>query len=142
MEKYAMKTRFRRILCPIDFDRISIPALELAVAMAKQHGGRVYLFYITPNVPTARQSAEIKALTTDSLRSVARKWLQGKVPHQIIVRSGAPVSGLLKAEDELSIDLVVMATHGRTGKKHTLLGSVTEQVVRRSICPVLTIRPM
>jgi len=136
-----MKTRFRRILCPIDFDRISIPALELAVGMAKQHGGRVYLFYITPKVPTARQSAEIKALTTDSLRSVARKWLQGKVPYQIIVRSGAPVSGLLKAEEELSIDLVVMATHGRTGKKHTLLGSVTEQVVRRSICPVLTIRP-
>jgi nucleotide-binding universal stress UspA family protein len=48
---------------------------------------------------------------------------------------------LLKAEAELSIDLVVMSTHGRTGKKHTLLGSVTEQVVRRSICPVLTTRP-
>jgi nucleotide-binding universal stress UspA family protein len=141
MEKHAMKTRFRRILCPIDFDRISIPALELAVAMARHHGGRVYLFYITPKVPTARQSADIKALATDSLRSVARKWLHGKVPYQIIVRSGAPVSGLLKAEAELAIDLVVMATHGRTGKKHTLLGSVTEQVVRRSLCPVLTVRP-
>jgi len=57
------------------------------------------------------------------------------------VRSGASVSGLLKAEKDLSIDLVVMATHGRTGKRHTLLGSVTEQVVRRSICPVLTVRP-
>jgi universal stress protein A len=109
--------------------------------MARQYGGRVYLFYITPSVPTARQSAEIKEVTTDSLRSVARKWLQGKVPYQIIVRSGAPVSGLLKAEKDLSIDLVVMATHGRTGKRHTLLGSVTEQVVRRSICPVLTVRP-
>ena len=75
-----MKTRFRRILCPIDFDRISIPALELAVAMARRHGGRVYLFYITPKVPTRRQSADIKSLATDSLRSVARKWLHGKVP--------------------------------------------------------------
>ena len=67
--------------------------------------------------------------------------MHGKVPYQIIVRTGAPVSGLLKAEAELSIDLVVMSTHGRTGRKHTLLGSVTEQVVRRSICPVLTTRP-
>jgi universal stress protein A len=136
-----MKTRFRRILCPIDFDRISIPALELAVTMARQNNGRVYLLYIIPKVEGVRLTADIEEVATDSLRGVARKWLQGKVPYQIIVRTGAPVSGLLKAEAELAADLVVMSTHGRTGKKHTLLGSVTEQVVRRSICPVLTTRP-
>ena len=59
--------------------------------------------------------ADVEQLATDSLRSVARKWLHGKVPYQIIVRTGAPVSGLLKAEAELSIDLVVMSTHGRSG---------------------------
>jgi nucleotide-binding universal stress UspA family protein len=136
-----MKTRFRRILCPIDFDRISIPALELAVSMAKQNNGRIYLLYIIPRMEAVGLRADVEQLATDSLRSVARKWLHGKVPYQIIVRTGAPVSGLLKAEAELSIDLVVMSTHGRTGRKHTLLGSVTEQVVRRSICPVLTTRP-
>jgi nucleotide-binding universal stress UspA family protein len=136
-----MKTRFRRILCPIDFDRISIPALELAVSMAKQNDGRIYLLYIIPRMEAVGPRADVEQLATDSLRSVARKWLHGKVPYQIIVRTGAPVSGLLKAEAELSIDLVVMSTHGRTGRKHTLLGSVTEQVVRRSICPVLTTRP-
>ena len=136
-----MKTRFRRILCPIDFDRISIPALELSVSMAKQNNGRIYLLYIIPRMEEVGLRADVEQLATDSLRSVARKWLHGKVPYQIIVRTGAPVSGLLKAEAELSIDLVVMSTHGRTGRKHTLLGSVTEQVVRRSICPVLTTRP-
>jgi universal stress protein A len=136
-----MKTRFRRILCPIDFDRISIPALELSVSMAKQNNGRIYLLYIIPRMEAVGLRADVEQLATDSLRSVARKWLHGKVPYQIIVRTGAPVSGLLKAEAELSIDLVVMSTHGRTGRKHTLLGSVTEQVVRRSICPVLTTRP-
>ncbi|MGZ6195478.1 MAG: universal stress protein, partial [Candidatus Binataceae bacterium] len=45
-----MKTRFRRILCPIDFDRISIPALELAVSTAKQNDGRIYLLYIIPRM--------------------------------------------------------------------------------------------
>jgi nucleotide-binding universal stress UspA family protein len=136
-----MKIRFKRILCPIDFDRISIPALELAVGMARQNNSRVYLLYIVPKVETPRLTAEIKELATDSLRTVARKWLKGKVPYKIIVRTGVPVSGVLKAEAEFSADLVVMSTHGRTGKKHMLLGSVTEEVVRRSICPVLTTRP-
>jgi universal stress protein A len=136
-----MKALFRRILCPIDFDRISIPALQLAVNMAKQNNGRIYLLHIIPKVEAARLSADIKQVATDSLRGVARKWLQDKVPYQIIVRTGAPVSGLLKAEKELGIDMVVMATHGRIGKKQVLLGSVTERVVRQSSCPVLTIRP-
>ncbi len=137
-----MKTRFRKILCPIDFDRISIPALQLAVSMAQRHKGRIYLFYIIPKLETASLRADVEEVATDSLRGVARKWLQGKVPYKIIVRTGSPVSGLLKAQAELSIDLVVMSTHGRIGKKHALLGSVTEQVVRRSICPVLTTRPV
>lgn len=136
-----MKIRFKRILCPIDFDRISIPALELTVSMARQNKGRVYLLYIIPKVAAPRLSADIKEVATDSLRTVARKWLKGKVPYKIIVRRGAPVPGLLKAEAELSADLMVMSTHGRTGRKHTLLGSVAEEVVRRSICPVLTTRP-
>jgi nucleotide-binding universal stress UspA family protein len=92
-------------------------------------------------VAAPRLSADIKEVATDSLRTVARKWLKGKVPYKIIVRRGVPVSGLLKAEAELSADLMVMSTHGRTGRKHTLLGSVAEEVVRRSICPVLTTRP-
>ena len=137
-----MKTRFRRILCPIDFDRISIPALELAVSTAKQYKGRIYLIYIIPKLEAPRLRADVEQVATDSLRAVARKWLQGKVPFQIIVRPGTAVAALLKAEAELSIDLVVMSTHGRTGRKHTLLGSVTEQVVRKSICPVLTTRPV
>jgi universal stress protein A len=136
-----MKALFRKILCPIDFDRISIPALELALTMAKQNKGRIYLLHIIPKVGAARLSADIKQVATDSLLGVARKWLKGKVPYQIIVRTGVPVSALLKAEKELGIDMVVMATHGRVGKKQLLLGSVTERVVRQSICPVLTIRP-
>jgi nucleotide-binding universal stress UspA family protein len=114
-----MKALFRRILCPIDFDRISIPALELAVNMANQNKGRIYLLYIIPRVDGARLSADIEQVATDSLDGVSRKWLHGKVPYQIIVRMGAPVSGLLKAEKELAINLVVMAAHGRTGKKHS-----------------------
>ena len=55
--------------------------------------------------------------------------------------SASPPHEIVKLEEELDVDLVVMATHGRTGEKYEKLGSVAEQVVRESTRPVLTIRP-
>jgi nucleotide-binding universal stress UspA family protein len=65
----------------------------------------------------------------------------GEVPYEIVTRlSGDPATGILEAEKELRADLVVMATHGRTGIAHLLLGSVAEKVVRESRCPIFTTR--
>jgi nucleotide-binding universal stress UspA family protein len=62
-------------------------------------------------------------------------------PHDIVTRmSSDPVTGILAAEKELGSDLVVMATHGRTGLTHFILGSVAEKVIRESRTPVLTTR--
>jgi nucleotide-binding universal stress UspA family protein len=80
-------------------------------------------------------------LVNDALRGVAHNWLEGKIPHQTIVRVGDPAAQIVKLEEELDVDLVVMATHGRIGEKYEKLGSVTERVVRESTRPVLTIRP-
>jgi nucleotide-binding universal stress UspA family protein len=57
-----------------------------------------------------------------------------------LTRLGDPAARIIEAERELAIDLVVMPTHGRKGVAHLLLGSVAEAVVRRSTCPVLTVR--
>jgi nucleotide-binding universal stress UspA family protein len=136
-----MKPLFHKILCPIDFDRISIPALELARTIATRNDATLFLLYIIPKVKTARLEKDFEQVAHDNLLGVARKWLEGKVAHKIIVRIGTPVAAILKAQEELGTDLTVMATHGRTGKKHARLGSVTEEVVRRSTRPVTTIRP-
>ena len=136
-----MKPLFRKILCPIDFDRISIPALELARTIAMRNDAVLYLLYVIPKVKPARLEKDFEQVAFDNLRGVARKWLEGKVDHKIVVRIGAPVATILKAQAELGTDLTVMATHGRTGRKHTRLGSVTEEVVRLSTRPVTTIRP-
>ncbi|HZO82285.1 MAG TPA: universal stress protein [Candidatus Binataceae bacterium] len=133
----APRTVFRKILCPIDFDRISIPALKLAHTIARQNGARIYLLYVIP----AALRAELEPLAEKNLLAVTRKWLEGKVPNEVIVRTGKPVEGVLKAAQELDADLVVMATHGRTGARRARLGSVTEEVVRRSTRPVMTIHP-
>jgi universal stress protein A len=131
-----MKPFFNKILLPIQFDRITIPALEMVTRMAQQSERFVYLLCVIPeNTP------EINQLAADALRSVAHSWLEGKIAHQTIVRVGKPAQVIVKLEDELDVDLVVMATHGRTGEKYEKLGSVTEEVVRESTRPVLTIRP-
>ncbi len=133
----ASRSVFRKILCPIDFDRISIPALKLAHTIARQNGARVYLLFVIP----ADLRAELEPFAEKNLLAVTRKWLEGKVRNEVIVRTGKPVEGVLKAADELGVDLVVMATHGRTGARRARLGSVTEEVVRRSTRPVMTIHP-
>jgi len=58
-----------------------------------------------------------------------------------VVRSGSAEAEILRFAEEEKIDLIVMATHGWTGLKHILMGSVTEKVVRRSPVPVLTVKP-
>jgi nucleotide-binding universal stress UspA family protein len=104
--------------------------------LARQSERFVYLWCVIPeDVPDIRQLAD------DALRGVAHNWLEGKTPYQTIVRVGKPAAEIVKLEEELDVDLVVMATHGRKGEKYDKLGSVTEQVVRDSTRPVLTIRP-
>ena len=65
----------------------------------------------------------------------------GGNPHEIFVATGNAAPEILNLTAEQDIDLLVMGTHGRTGLKHFLLGSVAERVVRESPVPVLTIHP-
>jgi len=127
---------FKKILFPLQFDRIAIPALEMLTHMIRNGDRFVYLMCVIPE-----DAQEIRQLANDALRAVAVKWLEGKGPYQTVVRIGKPADEIVKAEEELGVDLVLMATHGRTGEKYEKLGSVAEQVVRESTRPVLTIRP-
>jgi universal stress protein A len=126
---------FKKILFPVQFDRITIPALEMVTHLARQSDRYIYLLAVIPE-----DTPDIRQLANDALRGVAHNWLEN-IPHETIVRVGKPAAEIVKAEEELAVDLVVMATHGRTGEKYEKLGSVAEQVVRESTRPVLTIRP-
>ncbi len=127
---------FKKILFPVQFDRITIPALEMVTQLVRQSDRFVYLLCVI-----SEDTPDIRHLVDDALRGVAHNWLEGKIPHQTIVRVGDPASEIVKLEEELEVDLVVMATHGRVGEKYEKMGSVTDRVVRESTRPVLTIRP-
>jgi universal stress protein A len=135
---------FKRILCPVDFDSNSLEALRVARELAIREQGTIQVLHVTqPIDPTVTSAPSIGQRSQEhvwrELRQIADKELTG-VDHEVILRTGQPAKEILKAENEVEAELVVMATHGRTGMSHLVLGSVTEKVVRESSCAVLTIR--
>jgi nucleotide-binding universal stress UspA family protein len=75
------------------------------------------------------------------LQKIARKHLDGRVRYGLATRAGKPAEAINQAAEDFGVDLIVMATHGKTGVTRLFLGSVAEQVVRTSKRPVFTIRP-
>ena len=88
---------------------------------------------------TWRRSGPVRG-AEKRLAQVAKECLDDKVPRRIEVAIGKPAVEILRVAERDSADLIVMATHGRTGVDHLILGSVAERVVRESPVPVLTVR--
>lgn len=139
---------FSKILCPVDFEENSIAALDIASELARERGATIYLLHVA-RVPADQVDAPLPAGPNPRWEQEARKKLAdiahdklgGRVRYQIHVISGVPDADVIRAAKDLDAELVVMATHGRTGLSHLILGSVAERVMREAKCPVLTIRP-
>jgi nucleotide-binding universal stress UspA family protein len=141
-----MSFPYKKILCPIDFDENSTLALEQAVEIARQFNATVLLIHA---VPLVAQFSEVP-LPVDLYQDQQRAALErlGKIAadklntieHKTAVYVGDVAGSILKAIDQFQPDVVIMATHGRSGLAHFVLGSVAEAIVRRSPCPVLTVR--
>ena len=141
----------KRIVCPTDFSTAAAAAERQAAALAGPLGAEIVLLHVAIESPLWRE-----ALGTAQVRAVfeaQRKWAADTLAERAVALGGQGVSarGLVKigvpweeivrvAADERA-DMIVMGTHGRTGLDRLLLGSVTERVVRRAPCPVLTVRP-
>src|SRR5436305_7586401 len=145
---------FHTSLVRVQFDDGSLAALRLAKDLAiRDHAELVLLHVITlweaafseKHYCAVEQAAGAEAWAEGEakrkLEATARETLDGEVRYSTVTRVGDPIAEILRAEKELGIDLVVMATHGRTGVWRVALGSVVEKVVRSSTCPVLTTAP-
>ena len=148
-----MARPFHKILCPVYFDETSPVALEYARHFARQDDGTVYLFHAVPTDelhllrkvyhPQEDGGADIiraEQVARDRLEGIAREHLQGTRYEIETARNSDSAKGILETEEKVGADLVVMATHGRTGIAHLILGSVAEKVVRESKRPVFTTR--
>lgn len=141
--------RLKQILVPIDFSDCAKKALRYAIPLAKEHQADITLLYVVPpdyavgeygGIDYAALQAETNASSERELAVLAVDEVRGEVSADTLVRSGSPAFEIIEAAKSLPADVIVISTHGRTGLKHALLGSVTEQVVRFAPCPVLVVR--
>ena len=144
----GVRIALKNILFLTDFSEPSREALPFAVAIAREFGATVQALHIlipSPYVYTAPETtiAAIEAEEENALEEMKRveAELTG-VPHQTtVVRGGSVWPALQEALHECGADMIVLGTHGRTGMQKLLLGSVAEEIFRRSPVPVLTIGP-
>ena len=138
--------KWSRILVPLDFSPQSQEALKAALSLAEQFGASVTLLHVTEPViyPTDWVYPILPLDSTESHAAIAKRMealvSQHAVPAKAVVRDGRAwreIVDLAKAERG---DVIVMGSHGFTGLKHALLGSVAEMVVRHAPCTVLAIR--
>ena len=149
---YRTMTRlFRRILVPHDFSDHATAALRVAADLAAEHRGRITVvhalapFYSGAAFPTQVEiawvpSAELLSELRVRMAALVQKTL-GSRARGVVCRTvmGDPATAIIDAAG--GCDSIVMATLGRTGLAHLVMGSVAEKVVRHAPVPVLTIRP-
>jgi len=142
----------RKILAPTDFSAHAENAVRYACGLAERLGAELHLLHVlSAIIPTGPDPLFAPVLLPDSYHESelhARAALETLLDPSwgsprsvaVAVRWESPVEGIVDYAREAAIDLVVIATHGRTGLSHVLLGSVAERIVREAPCPVLTIR--
>jgi universal stress protein A len=137
-------------LVPIDFSEHAERALQYAIELAQKMSARITLLHVIHTMPLGvtemgaslpysylqEMEADIAQAMDAYLRQVQEAKLQGEVK----TVHGVPFQEIVEHAKAAKIDLIIMGTHGRTGLRHVLLGSVAEKVVRLAPCSVLVTR--
>jgi universal stress protein A len=142
---------FKRILLAADFSSISRAALDVAAKLAAEQGAELIIAHVweIPVYATGELAPFPPQIVNDVVTAAERvlvEWRDVALTHGVkqvstLLRNGAPWHELVETiAADTTIDLLVIGTHGRTGIKHVLLGSVAEKVVRHARCAVLVSR--
>lgn len=142
---------FQKILVPHDFSEHADQAVDAAADLARRYDASVTLIHVHDVILYAMPEGIVlypaEALT-ELFEQLTKKLEQAKRGVEALglqrvdamTLQGSPVTEILRQTAENGYDLIVMGTHGRSGIKHAVIGSVAERVVRRATCPVLTVR--
>jgi nucleotide-binding universal stress UspA family protein len=142
--------RIKAILVPVDFSKCSQEGLRYAIAFASEFGAKIillhatYLGYIYSSEGTALY--DISGLQKAARKTAGRKMRElmrsvnfGGVKSEPAFTEGSPVLDICQFAKDHNVDLIITSTHGLTGFKHVLIGSIAEQVVRHAPCSVLVV---
>lgn len=138
----------QKILIPTDFSEYSQHALKYAVALAQNFKAKLYVVHIFEHAvvaaPTEIFHAEIWVEAEKSekqrLNHVTQELRTNGIDAEPVFGSGIAHSEIVKTAKELDVDLITLATHGRTGLRHLVFGSTAEKIIRLAPCPVLVVK--
>ena len=145
----------KKVLVPTDFSVYADNALKQAIDIAKQNKAKIYLFHVIDDgfqqcaVDYCINEGDVQRILKESIKN-AKDKLQQEVKNindkhssiEIVydTKRGIPYEEILKEQEEKGIDLIVIASHGKTGILKNLLGGVVDKVVKRAKCQVLVVR--
>ncbi len=142
---------FKRILCPTDFSEPACSAIKAAGEMAETFSAELILLHVVGAIPaldtpTGMVGFDVAAYQkelTDSAERSLQERLEEHVPEGVNARAlvvhGEAAHEIIRVANEENADLIVLSTHGESGWRRRIFGSVTEKVIRHAECPVLTI---
>jgi nucleotide-binding universal stress UspA family protein len=146
-----MNLPFKRILCSTDFSEPSYAGVEAAISLARLFDSELFIVHVVSPIPIVPGSfapagsylPKILEELENSAKTSLQKLVQERIPVDLspktMVTTGTPAMEIVRSAVKIDADVIVIATHGQSGWKKFISGSVTERVVRLSDRPVLTI---
>ena len=134
-----------KILFPTDFSTLSQSALETATSLARDRGAELLIVHVQEPAAVYVSGDFYYGIASPDRRE-QMNMLKAVVPtdpavpceHRMI--TGSPAEAIVALAKEEEVDMIVLATHGRTGLFRLVMGSVAEEIVRKATCPVLSVK--
>ncbi len=141
----------KKVLLPTDFSDFSKLALPYAADISRKFGADLYIIHVFDEntldpyyFGSGEFSQDFYAKLQDEFQDHIDKYIEDVDLSDVnvipILANGTPFLEIIRYAKEEKMDLVVSSTHGRSGLSHMLMGSTAEKLVRKSPCPVLTVR--
>ena len=148
----ALNVNLTDILCPIDLSEASAHAIEQAAVIAGWYHAKVTVLHVHVPRPSLaldpygvsappEPGSEEMVRVQEAAHRAAAPAIDAKLDVEVVVEVGDPTAAILARAGRIGSGMLVMGTHGASGFQHLVLGSVTEKVLRKARCPVLTVPP-
>jgi nucleotide-binding universal stress UspA family protein len=136
---------------PTDFSDYSLRALAYAIGLAEAYEADVKLVYVNEpalqvsdmawvGIDERTQNSTLMREARGNLERLVSEQVPDGLPTEAVVLNGDAVEEIIRYANDVRADLIVMATHGRAGLSHILMGSTAEHIIRKASCPVLTLK--
>jgi universal stress protein A len=144
--------KFKKILCPTDFSEPAAKALEVAAGMARDYSSELFVVNVVEPIPTVSAAGrfplnylqqylrEAENESGQRLKELIARVVPAKIKVRPLTLTGQAAQQIVDLADQKKVDLIVIATHGQTGLKRWVFGSVAERVLKVTRLPVLIIQ--